>query len=92
MEMQACCLVAQLVGQMHSDLFPNVGCDCWKWPLIVEAYDRSCVQTIRVPVDPSNVPVIHSSRYAHDLRQGSEKKEFWEHHGSKSEVPSVERL
>ena len=38
MEVDAGCLVSQLVSQMHSDLFTNIGRDCWDWPLIVDAY------------------------------------------------------
>lgn len=58
---------------MDSDLFTHVGCDCRDWPLIVDAYDRSLVQTIRVPTDPSDIPIVDSSRYVNAVGQGSEK-------------------
>ncbi len=85
MEMHTCCLVSQLVGQVHSDLFTNVGPDCWYRPLIVDSYHRSFVQTIRIPVDPSDVPVVDSSRYIDAIGQGNEKGKSPEHHSRKSQ-------
>lgn len=58
---------------MHSNLFTNIGHDCWDWPLIVDADDRSCVQTIWVPVDPSDIPIVDSSIYANAVGQASQK-------------------
>lgn len=58
---------------MHSNLFTNIGNDYWDWPLIVDTDDRSCVQTIWVPVDPSDIPIVDSSIYANAVGQGSQK-------------------
>ena len=67
---------------MNSNLFTNVGLECWDWPLIVDSYYGSFVQTIRVSVDPSNIPVVNSSSYVNAVDRGKEKERSLEHHGS----------
>ena len=59
---------------MHSNLLADVGPDCWDRPLIVDAYDRSWVQTIRVTIHPSNIPIVYSSEHNNAVGQGSEKR------------------
>ena len=45
---------------------------------MVDSYDRSFVQTIRVTVDPGDVPVVDSSGYTRTVGEGREKEESWE--------------
>ena len=73
MEMEARCLIAQLIGQVHCYLLTNLSFDCWDWPLVVDAYDRSFVQTIRIPIDPSHIPFIDSRKNADSVGKGSKK-------------------
>ena len=56
---------------MYDDLFTNIGPDCWNRPLIIDAYDRSFLKTIRVPVHPSNIPIIDSTKYTNAVDQAS---------------------
>lgn len=74
MEMHARCFVSQLVGKMYSDRFTNVGPNRWNGPLIIDANDRSFMQTVGILVYPSNVPVIDSSKYTYAMRQDNEEK------------------
>ena len=85
MEMDAGRLVPKLIGQAHSDLFADTSRDCRDWPLIVDANDRSLLQTIGIPVDPGDVPIVDSSRYAKSVAQANEKGWNREHHSSESE-------
>ena len=77
---------------MHSDLFADVSRDCRDWPLIVDADDRPFMQTIGVPVDPGDIPVVDSSRYAKTVAQANEKGRNREHHSNKSEKSWSERF
>lgn len=61
---------------MNGDLFSNVGTDCWNRPLIVDAYDGSFVQTVRVPVHPGNIPIIDRSKYTDAVDQDSKNRCF----------------
>ena len=56
---------------MYDNLFTNIGSDGWNRPLIVDAYDRSFPKTIRVPVHPSNIPVVDSTKYTNAMDQAS---------------------
>ena len=82
MEMDTRRLVAQLVSKMHGDLFAYIGANCWGWPFIVDSYDRSFKKSIRVAIDPGDIPVVDSSRYVNavDYREG--EGGYWQHHGN----------
>ena len=80
--MNACRLIAQLVGQMHGDLLTNVGPNCWHWPLIVNSYDWSFIETIRVPIDPGDVPIIDSSIHVRSVGCHEEEGGYREQHGN----------
>ncbi len=67
---------------MHGDLLTNAGSDGWEWPLSIDANDRSFVQTIRVAIDPSNIPVVDSSQHVHTVDQNSKNRSAM-HYNSK---------
>lgn len=82
MEMYTCRLVAQLVIKIQSDLLTNVGRNCWRWPLVVDPYDWSFMKTIRVPIDPGDIPVVDGTIYVNSVGYRKEDGGSWEHHDS----------
>lgn len=69
--------VAQLVSKMHGDLFTNIGVNCWGWPLVIDSYDRSFEKSIRVPIDPGDIPIVDSSRYVNAVEYREGEGECW---------------
>ena len=70
---------------MYSDLFTNAGFDCWNWPLIVDADDRSLEQTIRISIYPSNIPVIDGSKDTVAAHERGEKGRYGNMHANNQE-------
>ncbi len=67
---------------MHGDLLTNASSDSWEWPLSIDTNDRSFVQTIRVTIDPSDIPIVDSSQHVHTVDQNSKNRSAI-HHDSK---------
>lgn len=75
---------------MYSDLFTNVGFDCWQWPLMIDANYRSLEQTIRIPIHPSNVPVVDGSTDTVAVRQCGQKSRQMNIHVDNQEARQCE--
>jgi hypothetical protein len=59
--MQRSALVAEVIVQIDHDSVANSGFYARDWPLPIDSYDGSCVQTIRVSIEPFNSEVVCAS-------------------------------
>ena len=54
-------LIAKLVVHIDHESVADRGLDARKWPLSIDSNDWSCVKTVRVSKDPSDMEVVCAS-------------------------------
>ena len=64
MEVQTGGLIAEIIGKVYSDLFTDIRSESWRGPLPINCDYWPLVQAIRILGEPTNIPIVRSSRHA----------------------------
>jgi hypothetical protein len=59
--MQGSALIAEVIVQFDDNSVADSGLHARNWPLSIDPNDRSCVQTVRVSVEPFDGEVVGAS-------------------------------